>query len=210
MQLRPAATTSPVTPRMIIEGMLFVGAADGRPMTSGEMAAHMRNVSAEEVDALVVELRKSYRQDGSAYDIESGAGGHRLQLREVHAPLRERFRGQVRAARLTPAALEVLSVVAYRPGVGGEEINRLRGTQSYAILAQLVRRQLVRVERSTGDAAGAALFSHRAVQSTVWRASPADLPAERGVWMIRETDHLKWVELPQVLTGRKSLNSWPV
>ena len=41
----------------------------------------------------------------------------------------------------------MLSIVAYRQGVTGEELNKLRGSQSHAILAQLVRRQLVRVER---------------------------------------------------------------
>jgi hypothetical protein len=29
-----------VTPRMIVEAMLFVGVADGRPLTSAELAAH--------------------------------------------------------------------------------------------------------------------------------------------------------------------------
>jgi segregation and condensation protein B len=165
-----------VTPRMIVEGMLFVGAADGQPLRSEDMAAHMRNVTPQEVDALVAELNAAYVQDGSAYAIESGAAGHRLQLRDALAPVREKFRGQVRAARLTPAALEVLSVVAYRPGVAAEEISRLRGAQSYAILAQLVRRKLVRVERPAATPRKPQYFPTERFNRLFGVASPADLP----------------------------------
>jgi segregation and condensation protein B len=165
-----------VTPRMIVEAMLFVGAADGRPLTSAEMAGQIRNVEPAEVDALAAELNAAYRADGAAYEIVSGVGGHRLQLREEYAPQREKFRGQVRAAKLTPAALEVLSVVAYRQGVTGEEINRLRGTQSYAILAHLVRRQLVRVERRAGLPRGARYHTTERFNRLFGVASPGDLP----------------------------------
>ncbi len=172
----PGGDGGPVTPRMIVEGMLFVGAADGRPLSSAEMASHLRNVTPAEVDALTAELNEAYRRDGAAYEIVSGAGGHRLQVREEFAPLRERFRGQVRAARLTPAALEVLSVVAYRPGVAADEVNRLRGAQSYAILAQLVRRQLVRVERASAAPRGPRYFPTERFNRLFGVSSPADLP----------------------------------
>lgn len=172
----PTADAAPVTPRMIVEGMLFVGAGDGRPLASREMAAHMRNVSPAEVDAIVAELNEAYRQDGAAYEIVAAADGHRLQLRDDQADVRQRFRGEVRAAKLTPAALEVLSVIAYRQPVTGEEVNRLRGSQSYAILAQLVRRQLVRVERPA-QAPRAARYSTTERFNRLFGVSgPADLP----------------------------------
>jgi segregation and condensation protein B len=41
----------------------------------------------------------------------------------------------------------VLSIVAYQGPQTSEEVNRLRGTSSSAILSQLVRRQLLRIER---------------------------------------------------------------
>jgi segregation and condensation protein B len=165
-----------VTPRMIIEAMLFVGAADGRPLSSAEMAGQIRDVEPAEVDALTAELNAAYRAEGAAYEIVSGDGGHRLQLRKEHAPQREKFRGQARTARLTPAALEVLSVVAYRQGVTGEEINKLRGTQSYAILAQLVRRQLVRVERKPGLPRGARYHTTERFNRLFGVTSPRELP----------------------------------
>jgi segregation and condensation protein B len=127
--------------------MLFVGSADARALTSREIASHIRDVQPAEVDAIVEKLNARYREDETAYEITGDAAGYRLQLRPQWSRMRDRVRGRTRTAKLTPAAIEVLSVVAYRQGVTGDEVNRLRGSQSHAILAQLVRRQLVRVER---------------------------------------------------------------
>lgn len=166
----------PVTPRTIVEGMLFVGNADGRALSGREMAAHIRNVSPEEVDAIVAELNDAYCQDGAAYEIIGDAAGYRLQLRPDLAGLRTRFGGRVNSARLTPAALEVLSVVAYRQPVTGDDVNRLRGAQSQAILTQLVRRQLVRVERPAAAPRKPHYHTTDRFNRLFAVKSPADLP----------------------------------
>jgi len=172
----PTADAVAVTPRMIVEGMIFIGAEDGRPVPSAEIAPHIRNVSPAEVDAFVAELNDGYQRDGAAYRIATDAAGHRMQLREDLASVRERFRGQQRAAKLTPSALEVLSVVAYRQPVTSDEINKLRGTQSYAILAQLVRRKLVCVERPATGSRGSRYRTTDRFNKLFNVGGPSDLP----------------------------------
>jgi segregation and condensation protein B len=140
----------PVTPRMIIEGMLFIGGEEGRGLSSRELAAHVRDLKPEEVDVIVAELNDRYQQDEAAYQIVGDRQGYRLQLRSDLEQSRVRLKGGARAARLSPAAIEVLSLVAYRQGTTVDDVNRLRGSQNHAILAQLVRRQLIRVERPEG------------------------------------------------------------
>jgi len=166
----------PVTPRMIVEGMLFVGNAEGKPLAAAKIASHIRNVSPDEVDQIVGELNASYRQDETAYEIVGDSAGYRLQLRSDLGILRDQFRGQQRAAKLTPAAIEVLSIVAYRQGVSSEELNKLRGSQSHAILAQLVRRHLVRVERSKEGPRVARYHTTSRFNQLFGVSSPADLP----------------------------------
>jgi segregation and condensation protein B len=168
-------SSQPVTPRMIVEGMLFVGSADGRAFSSRELAANVRDLSPAEVDAIVLELNARYREDDAAYEIAGDSNGYRLQLREDLGSMRDRVRGRIRAAKLTPAAIEVLSVIAYRPGVTAEEINRLRGSQSHAILAQLVRRQLVKLDRPIPRQTGRYQTTDRFNQ-LMGVSSPADLP----------------------------------
>lgn len=165
-----------VTPRMIVEGLLFVGREDGRTMTAAELAAPIRNVDAGEIPAIIAQLNDGYRHDASPYEIVPDVGGFRLQLRPDMAGVRERMRGQVRAARLTPSAIEVLSIVAYRQPVTSEQVNRTRGTRSQEILAQLVRRQLLRVDRSGEGRQNASYLTTDRFNRLFGVASPADLP----------------------------------
>ncbi|MCC6494260.1 MAG: SMC-Scp complex subunit ScpB [Pirellulales bacterium] len=166
----------PVTPPMIVEGMLFVGDAENRPLTARHIASHIRDVTPEEVEQIIAQLNEGYRQDGAAYEIVAQAGGYQLRLRPDLDRLRARFRGRVRAARLTPQALEVLAIVAYRQGVTVDELNRLRGTASYPILSQLVRRQLVRVERSSESARTARYYTTGRFNQVFGLSSVAELP----------------------------------
>lgn len=138
----------PITPRSILEAMLFVGRPDNAPLTSTEVAALMRGVRAEEVDEMVVDLNANYASAGCPYRIVSVGAGYRLALTAEHDDLREKFSGKLREARLSQAAIDVLSLVAYHQPATSDEISRLRGKPSGSILSQLVRRQLIRVERS--------------------------------------------------------------
>jgi len=137
----------PITPRSIIEALLFVGHPDNVPLTSKQVAATMRGVRPEEVDELVAELNEAYASEGAPYAILSEGAGYRLVLRKEFAPLRDRFYGRMREARLSQAAIDVLSIVAYHQPVTREDVNKLRGKPSSSVLTQLVRRQLVRIER---------------------------------------------------------------
>lgn len=133
---------------MIVEGMLFVGYADGRPLTNRSMAAHIRDVSPQEVDAIVSELNDIYEQNRCCYVIVSEGPGYRMQLRPEHEALRQRMSGRTREARLTPQAIEVLSVVAYRQPVSADDVTKARGSRSEGLLNQLIRRGLLQLERS--------------------------------------------------------------
>ena len=136
-----------VSPRSILEAMLFVGSRDNQPLSSQRVAGMMRGVRAAEIDELVKELNQKYDAQGCPYRIFSEADGYRLILREEYGRIRDKFYGRQRQARLSPAAIEVLSIIAYQGSQTSEEVHRLRGTASGAILSQLVRRQFLRIER---------------------------------------------------------------
>ena len=137
-----------VTPRSILEAMLFVGNASGEPLTAKHVASLMRGVRAQEIDQLVDELNELYDAEGSPYRIVSAGSGYLLRLRDEYGRLRDKFHGRVREARLSQAAIDVLALVAYGQPVTREEIDRLRGKPSGSLLSQLVRRQLLRLERT--------------------------------------------------------------
>lgn len=134
-------------PRSIIEALLFVGTPENQPLSSTELAGLMRGVSVGEVDEHIAELNAGYRAANCPYRIESIGEGYRMTLAETWLPLREALFGRVRPARLSPAAVDVLSIVAYNQPATAEQVEKFRGTPSGAILGQLVRRQFLRIER---------------------------------------------------------------
>jgi segregation and condensation protein B len=136
-----------ISPRSVVEAMLFVGRADGGPISAREMAAAMRGVSPAEIDAAAAELNAVYERDAAPYHIIGSAHGYRLVLRDEFGRMRDKFFGRLREAKLSPAAVEVLSIVAYSQPTTAEAVSELRGVPSGPALASLVRRKLVRIER---------------------------------------------------------------
>jgi segregation and condensation protein B len=137
-----------INPRSVVEAMLFVGRPGDGPYTARELAAAMRGLSPSEIEAAITDLNAIYAADGTAYHITSSPAGYRLVLRPEFERVRSKLHGKTRDAKLSPAALEVLSVLAYNQPATAEQINELRGAPSGAALATLVRRRLARLERS--------------------------------------------------------------
>ena len=137
-----------ITPRTIVEALLFVGNPSGEPLTSERIASLMRGVTPAEIDDVVAELNEEYAQQGRPYTIRSVAAGYQMVLCEEYASLREHFYGKLREARLSQSAIDVLAIVAYNQPVTHDEIDRVRGRDSGPILSQLVRRDLIAIERS--------------------------------------------------------------
>lgn len=137
----------PISPKTLFEAMLFVGNRENRPLTAAKAAELMRDVSPEEIPTLVDELNAGYESGNCPYQIVAEGDGYRLILRKAFYPLRNRLYGKIREARLSQAAIDVLALVAYKQPVSGEQVNKLRGKPSSHILAQLVRRGLLRLER---------------------------------------------------------------
>lgn len=139
-----------ITPKSILEAILFVGHPQGEPLTSKQISGLMRGVMPSEVDDLVHELNDAYAATDAVYRINSVGAGYRLQLREEFGLLRDKFLGRVKEARLSQAALDILAIVAYQQPLGQAEIDRIRSKPSAGMLSQLVRRDLLQVERLGG------------------------------------------------------------
>ena len=151
--LPPAQRDAPceINPRSVVESMLFVGRPDNGPMSARELAAAMRGVSPTEIEAAAKELNAVYAADQAPYCIEQSGGGYRLVLRPEFERMRDKFYGRVKEARLSPAVVEVLSVLAYNQPATVEQLNELRGTPCGVALSTLVRRKLVCLERVPGS-----------------------------------------------------------
>jgi segregation and condensation protein B len=138
-----------VSPISILEAMLFVGDRGKSPLTCEKASEGMRGVRADEIPPLVDELNARYAAHDCPYRIEAQDGGYRLALQPEFHGIRNKFFGRIREARLSQAAIDVLAIVAYHQPLAADQITQVRGTSSNAILAQLVRRQLLRIDRAS-------------------------------------------------------------
>ena len=147
---RPATPKPPPLHRLV-EAMLFVG---GSPLTLAKATEVIRGLNQDHLIEAVDSLNDVYRRQGRPYLIEERERGYVLALRPAYRFVQERLQADVREARLSLAAVEVLSVIAYRQPVSRQEIDTLRGRESGGQVRQLVRRGLVAVldRAATGGA----------------------------------------------------------
>jgi segregation and condensation protein B len=135
--------------RRIVEALLFVG---GTPLTDQRAGEILRGLTPEQFAQAVATLNQDYRQQGRPYTIQAQGGGYVLALKPRFRAVIEKLYGTAREARLSLAAVDVLSLVAYRQPATKEEIDSLRGVESGALLRQLVRRGLIAVvQRADAD-----------------------------------------------------------
>ncbi|MBC7852159.1 MAG: SMC-Scp complex subunit ScpB [Pirellulaceae bacterium] len=142
-----------ITPRSILEAILFVGHPQSEPLSSQQIAGLMRGVNSDEVDELVRELNENYTAEAAPYLIQSRGAGYLLELREEFASLRDRFYGRIKEVRLTQGAIDVLAIIAYNQPISLPEIDRIRGRSSGAAISQLVRRDILAYHRADGKGA---------------------------------------------------------
>ncbi len=135
-----------VLPRQILEACLFVG---GAALTAKKLSGVLRGeFSIEYIERELDELNTLYTSEGRPYEIRPGDGGYRLTLREDFERIRNKAYGLgPKEVRLSQEALEVLAVVAYRQPITATAIEELGKPGSGTVLRQLLRRELIAVER---------------------------------------------------------------
>ena len=143
----PAIDSLDVSPASILEAILFVGHPENKPLMPRDVARVIRGVSLEEVEQLVVKLNECYHESSTPYEITSIEGGYLMQLREEAQLLREKFYSKIKDRRLSQAAIDVLAIIAYNQGITRDVVDQLRDRSSGAILSQLVRRKILRIEQ---------------------------------------------------------------
>jgi segregation and condensation protein B len=142
------ASAAPPPLARIVEALLFVG---GPPLTAARAAEAARGLTPAAFTQILEALNRDYRRQGRPYRIQPRDQGYELALRPRFRVVLDRLYGSAREARLSPAALDVLALVAYRQPVSRDEIDSLRGGESGAALRQLVRLGLIAVQRGEAD-----------------------------------------------------------
>jgi segregation and condensation protein B len=133
---------SGIGPRHILEALLF--AAD-EPLPARRLAAMIEDATPASIDGLVRDLNADYMREDRAFHVREVAGGYRLVTRPEFASWVADLRASDSSPRLSQAALETLSIVAYKQPVTRAELESIRGVAVEGVLKTLVERELVRI-----------------------------------------------------------------
>jgi len=121
------------------------------------LLAQVLETPTEQIVAALEKLSADYNDQGRGFELREVAGGWRVYTRAEWAPFVEKFVLDGQQARLTQAALETLSVVAYRQPVSRARVSAVRGVNVDAVMKTLVSRGLVE-EAGTEHESGAILY----------------------------------------------------
>ena len=137
---------NPLTPTAIrLEAMLFVAA---EPVAPTQLAAALETTTTE-VEQGLRALEESLATRGLR--VQRHAGRVQLTTAPEFAALIERFLGLEATTRLSRAALETLSIIAYQQPVTRPQVDAIRGVNSDGMMKSLLSKGLI---QETGRADG--------------------------------------------------------
>jgi segregation and condensation protein B len=136
--------------KSVIEGLLFVTGDEG--LNAVQLAAVLEQRPEAIVDC-IKEMRDDWRREARGLQIAEVAGAYRLTTLAEHAPYIEKLATSPIRASLSQAALETLSIVAYKQPITRIEVEEIRGVKSDRALHTLVSRELIE-EIGRADAIG--------------------------------------------------------
>lgn len=138
-----------------IEALLFVAGNEGLTLTE---ISHMINLSTASLYNEITKLKKNYEEsEESSLTILEVGDRFMLSTKKEYASLLKQYAQSSINQSLSQAALECLSIVAYKQPITRAEIEELRGVQSSGSVQKLVTRRLIE-EKSRVDGPGRAIL----------------------------------------------------
>jgi len=131
------------TPKLArLEAVLFVA---GGAMSTRKLVQTATLADTDEARSLIERLNRMYDASDSPFRVERVARGYQLLTRPRFAPWLNRIHQRKSELKLSPPAMETLTIVAYRQKVTRADIEAVRGVQCSEMLKQLMERGLVRI-----------------------------------------------------------------
>ncbi|SDG21854.1 condensin subunit ScpB [Fontibacillus panacisegetis] len=126
--------------KSIIEGLLFLAGEEGISVKQLVEVTEQRQDLI--LDALQ-DMKNSFEREGRGLQIVQIAGSYQLTTLPQHAPYFEKLAYSPTRSSLSQAALETLSIVAYRQPITRIEVEEIRGVKSERAIHTLVNKDLI-------------------------------------------------------------------
>ncbi len=126
----------------IIESLIFISL---EPLSLEKIKNVLTEFEEKEIEQAIKELLENYMANERGIHIIQAAGGFLFSTKPEHDSWIKRLLKVERKGRLSSAALETLSAIAYHQPVTLAEISALRGVDSTHTLKTLLQKRLVKI-----------------------------------------------------------------
>ena len=122
-----------------IEAILFVSDS---PVPTENIKTILEGMENDNIPSIIEEINE--KLNGHALCVVEIAEGFQLRTKPEHVDTIKKFHKLERSTRLSPAALEVLSIIAYKQPITRQEVEDIRGVDSSGVIGKLLDKTLIK------------------------------------------------------------------
>jgi len=104
-----------------------------------------RDFTREEITACLANIKSKYDDDNLAIELVNVANGYQFLTKKNYHAVINLLQVQRSKKKLSPAALETLSIIAYKQQVTKLEIEQIRGVNSEYSIQKLLEKELITI-----------------------------------------------------------------
>lgn len=130
--------------KKIIEALLFVSE---RPLLNREIKAVIKEELSENdnIENILQEMKQEYEQTDRAYELKFVADGWTFATKPEYSVWIKKMLKEKIILKLSPSAMEVLAIIAYKQPVTRAEIDNIRGVDSGGVIDTLTDRKFIKI-----------------------------------------------------------------
>jgi len=134
----------------IIEALIF---SSDDSLTSSEIISAIKGIDGEDIDITSVDvenavnrLNEKYKSENNSFRIVKIANGYLFATSEDYAKYVGYLSSEKTKRRLSQAALETLSIIAYKQPITKPDLETIRGVNSDHIISTLLEKNLITIK----------------------------------------------------------------
>lgn len=127
--------------KLILESLLF---STETPMRLEKLNEIFPDTLLKDLREIMSELKEEYDSLNRSFAIREVANGFQFYTKTEYSPWIKKFK-KIRPARLSPATLETMAIIAYKQPITRAEIEDVRGVDAGGILRALLEKSLIKI-----------------------------------------------------------------
>ncbi len=142
------------------EALIF---ASQQPITQAELAEYISNVvetpvEPERIQQVIETIGEKYRSAHFPFELKETGGGYQFLTKSAYHQTIMQMNGDKYIKKLSTAAMETLSIIAYKQPVTKSEIEFIRGVSADYSIQKLLEKELIVIAGRNEDAVGKPLI----------------------------------------------------